>query len=64
MITLIIKIQFATITIARCALEIMIFQQLLKLSRQDKKAGWYDIPIAKFDGFFQLLAKELRLHKF
>ena len=37
--------------------ELAIFQQLLKVSRLDKKAGWYDIPIAKFDGFFQLLAK-------
>ena len=38
-------------------IELAIFQQLLKVSRLDKKAGWYDIPIAKFDGFFQLLAK-------
>jgi non-specific serine/threonine protein kinase len=37
--------------------EIMIFQQLLKLSRQDKKAGWYDIPISKFGPLFSLLAK-------
>ena len=37
--------------------ELAIFQQLLKNSRLDKKAGWYDIPIAKFDGIFQLLAK-------
>ncbi len=37
--------------------EIAIFQLLLKLSRLDKKAGWYDIPIPKFDPFFHLLAK-------
>ena len=37
--------------------ELAIFQQLLKNSRLDKKAGWYDIPIVKFGGFFQLLAK-------
>ena len=37
--------------------EIMIFQQLLKISRQDKKAGWYDIPISKFGPMFTLLAK-------
>ncbi len=37
--------------------EIEIFKQLLTISRQDKKAGWYDIPITKFDGMFQLLAK-------
>ncbi len=37
--------------------ELAIFQLLLKNSRLDKKAGWYDIPITKFDGFFQLLAR-------
>ncbi len=37
--------------------ELALFQMLLKNSRLDKKAGWYDIPIVKFDGFFQLLAK-------
>ena len=37
--------------------ELLIFQQLLKISRQDKKAGWYDIPIAKFGPMFSLLAK-------
>ena len=26
-------------------IEVAIFQQLLTISRQDKKAGWYDIPI-------------------
>ncbi len=36
--------------------DIAIFQLLLQRSRLDKKAGWYDVPIAKFDGFFQLLA--------
>ena len=38
-------------------IEIAIFQMLLKKSRLDKKAGWYDVPIAKFDEFFQILAK-------
>jgi len=37
--------------------EFLIFQQLLKISRQDKKAGWYDIPISKFGPVFSLLAK-------
>lgn len=37
--------------------EVAIFQQLLKTSRQDKKAGWYDIPITKFAEMFPLLAK-------
>lgn len=37
--------------------EVLIFQQLLKISRQDKKAGWYDIPISKFGPMFSLLAK-------
>lgn len=37
-------------------IELAIFQNLLKNSRLDKKAGWYDIPIAKFDIFFQLLS--------
>ena len=37
--------------------EVAIFQQLLKTSRQDKKAGWYDIPITKFGDMFPLLAK-------
>ena len=35
--------------------EVAIFQQLLKVSRQDKKAGWYDIPITKFGHMFTLL---------
>lgn len=37
--------------------EVAIFQQLLKTSRQDKKAGWYDIQITKFADMFPLLAK-------
>lgn len=38
-------------------IEVGIFQQLLKTSRQDKKAGWYDIPITKFGDMFTLLSK-------
>lgn len=38
-------------------IEVAIFQQLLKTSRQDKKAGWYDIPITKFADMFPLLAR-------
>ena len=37
--------------------ELMIFQQLLTVARQDKKAGWYDVPISKFGPIFSLLAK-------
>src|SRR5574344_1449859 len=37
--------------------EIAILQQLLKIARQDKKAGWYDISITKFAPFFNLLSK-------
>ncbi len=37
--------------------ELALFQMLLKSSRLDKKAGWYDIPIVKFDSFFHLLSK-------
>ncbi len=37
--------------------EVAIFQQLLTVSRQDKKAGWYDIPITKFGPMFTLLSK-------
>ena len=37
--------------------EFMIFKELLQISRQDKKAGWYDIPITKFGPVFPLLAK-------
>ena len=35
--------------------ELEIFKQLLTISRQDKKAGWYDIPITKFAPMFPLL---------
>lgn len=35
--------------------ELEIFKQLLMISRQDKKAGWYDIPITKFTPMFPLL---------
>ncbi len=34
-----------------------IFRMLLKTSRLDKKAGWYDVPILKFDPFFKLMSK-------
>ena len=34
-----------------------IFKLLLKTSRLDKRAGWYDVPILKFDPFFKLFAK-------
>ncbi len=37
--------------------ELLIFQQLLKISRQDKRAGWYDIQITKFAPLFALLSK-------
>ncbi|MFI3301008.1 MAG: DEAD/DEAH box helicase [Candidatus Gastranaerophilales bacterium] len=37
--------------------ELAIFQKLLQLARQDKKAGWYDIAITKFVPFFPLLSK-------
>ncbi len=36
--------------------EVAIFQQLLTVSRQDKKAGWYDIPITKFGPMFTLMS--------
>ena len=36
--------------------EVAIFQQLLTISRQDKKAGWYDIPITKFAPMFTLMS--------
>ena len=36
--------------------EVAIFQQILKTARQDKKAGWYDIPIPKVAPMFPLLA--------
>lgn len=36
--------------------ELAIFQTLLKISKQDKKAGWYDIPITKFAPVFPQMA--------
>ncbi len=36
--------------------ELNILKELLKIARQDKKAGWYDIPITKFGPLFNLLA--------
>jgi non-specific serine/threonine protein kinase len=36
---------------------IELFKMLLTLSRLDKKAGWYDVPILKFDPFFKMLSK-------
>ncbi len=36
--------------------ELNILKELLKISRQDKKAGWYDIPITKFGPMFNLLS--------
>ena len=38
-------------------IEVCIFQLLLKNARADKKAGWWDVPINKFDDIFKLLAK-------
>lgn len=37
--------------------ELAIFHQILQIARQDKKAGWYDIPITKFMPMFPLLAQ-------
>ena len=34
-----------------------LFELILKIARQDKKAGWYDIPITKFMPMFPLLAQ-------
>ncbi|MCQ2740303.1 MAG: DEAD/DEAH box helicase [bacterium] len=36
--------------------ELALFQLMLKISKQDKKAGWYDIPITKFAPVFPLMA--------
>lgn len=36
--------------------EIEIFKQLLSLARQDKKAGWFDMTISRFENMFPLLA--------
>lgn len=38
-------------------LEAKMFHLLLKQSRLDKKSGWYDVQINKFDDFFKMLAK-------
>ncbi len=38
-------------------LEVLMFKRLLAISRLDKKSGWYDIQINKFDEFFKLLSK-------
>lgn len=38
-------------------LEAMMFKMLLKQSRLDKKSGWYDVQINKFDEFFKMLSK-------
>ena len=37
--------------------EVALFQTLLKISKQDKKAGWYDIPITKFAPVFPLMSQ-------
>ncbi len=37
--------------------ELLIFKELLQVSRQDKKAGWYDVQISKFGPIFSLLSK-------
>ena len=37
--------------------ELEVFKLILQIARQDKKAGWYDIPITKFMPMFPLLAK-------
>ena len=37
--------------------EFEIFSALLKIAKQDKKAGWYDVPITKFAPMFELLSK-------
>ncbi len=34
-------------------LEVMMFRLLLKQSRLDKKSGWYDVQINKFDEFLR-----------
>lgn len=48
----------ATFVLNRSQLvEVEVFKQILKTARQDKKAGWYDIPIPKFAPMFPLLAQ-------
>ena len=37
--------------------ELALFQTMLKIAKQDKKAGWYDIPITKFAPVFPLMAQ-------
>ncbi len=37
--------------------EIVMFKMLLSQSRLDKKSGWYDVQINKFDEFFKMLSK-------
>ena len=37
--------------------EVGIFQLLLKNARADKKAGWWDVPINKFDDIFKRQSK-------
>ncbi len=38
-------------------LEVIMFKMLLSQSRLDKKSGWYDVQINKFDEFFKMLSK-------
>ena len=38
-------------------LEVVMFKMLLDKSRLDKKSGWYDVQINKFDEFFKMLSK-------
>ena len=38
-------------------LEVVMFKMLLSQSKLDKKSGWYDVQIAKFDEFFKMLSK-------
>ena len=38
-------------------LEVLMFKMLLNQSRLDKKSGWYDVQINKFDEFFKMLSK-------
>ena len=37
--------------------ELAMFNTMLKISKQDKKAGWYDIPITKFAPVFPLMTQ-------
>lgn len=38
-------------------IEFGVMQQLLKTAKLDKRAGWYDVPIGKFDPVFKYLSK-------